>query len=116
MFQSYRGDLVVAFVLYPNFGLEAFRNLGNISYSVNAASTTISKNGALATISSIAVGDYIVVQGTVNGSSVTASSIIDQVNTTPSSNGNGNNGNGKAIGHMNFFGSIGNFFKNLFGF
>ena len=102
----------------------------NTSYSINAASTTVSKNGVASTISSIAAGDYVVVQGPVNGSSITASLIIDQVKATPSGNGKGNNGNGLgnggsngnkngnglALGHTGFLGSIGNFFKNLFGF
>jgi len=73
----------------------------NVTYSINAASATVNKKGVVSTVSSIAVGDYVVVQGTVNGTSVTASSVIDQ--PAPSAK-------------SGFFGGIGNFFKHLFGF
>jgi preprotein translocase subunit YajC len=85
----------------------------NTSYTIDASSAAIVKNNASSTVSSIAVGDYVVVQGAVNGTSVTASSVIDQ----PASSAPGNSGN--APGHlkgMGFLGSIGSFFKHLFGF
>jgi hypothetical protein len=71
------------------------------------------KGNVSATISSIAVGDKVLVQGSVSGTSITASSVIDQAK--PNGNG-GENGEGNGNAHPGFFGSIGGFFKHLFGF
>lgn len=89
-------------------------------YTVNTASTTVQKAGigsTVATLSSIALGDNVLVQGTVNGTSVTASSIIDQgtVGSVPSVFGE-NGGTAKPVGHQGFMGAIGGFFSHLFGF
>ena len=68
------------------------------------------------TISNVVVGDNIVVQGAVNGNSVTASSVIDQ---KAKANGNPNNlGNNPKpqSGFGGIMAGIGNFFKKLFGF
>jgi len=54
-----------------------------------------------------------VVQGTVNGTSITASSVIDQ-GSAPASAASGENNAPKP--RMGFLGSIGNFFSHLFGF
>ncbi len=77
-------------------------NKSNVTYSVDATNASIVKMGTSTTISNVAVGDTLVIQGTVNGNSVTASSIIDQANAPKP--------------HMGFFGSIGAFFGHLFGF
>lgn len=47
------------------------------TYTVDASNATVTKNGAASSISSIVVGDTIVVQGTTSGDSVTATSIMD---------------------------------------
>ena len=39
---------------------------------------TVVKDNATSSISAIASGDNVIVQGTVNGTAVTASSVIDQ--------------------------------------
>jgi hypothetical protein len=91
-------------------------NASNVTYTIDASNATIVKSGITSTIANIAVGDNIIAQGTVNGTSVTATSIIDQ--------GNGNRGNAPTGtppiaphgGLPNFFGAIGNFFKHIFGF
>lgn len=90
-------------------------NKSNVTYSVDATNATIIKTGATSTISSILTGDNVIVQGSVNGNSVTASSVIDQGTAqTPSNSGNGN---GPAPhGVMGVFGAIGGFFQHLFGF
>lgn len=87
----------------------------NITYTVDAASTTIVKNGISTAFANIATGDSVVVQGGVNGTLVTASSIIDQAPKI--------SGNSTSTAHVSegfhiggFFGGIGNFFKHLFGF
>jgi len=89
-------------------------NKSNVTYSVDASNAAVVKNNATSTLASILSGDNVIVQGTVNGTSVTASTVIDQgVAKTPSSSG----GNGPAPrGVMGVFGAIGGFFQHLFGF
>jgi hypothetical protein len=87
-------------------------NASNATYTIDATNAKIVKNGATSTVSALAIGDGIIAQGTVNGTSVTAVSIIDQgihVNSATSTATPPWHGFG-------FFGSIGNFFKHLFGF
>lgn len=82
-------------------------NKGNITYTIDASSATVTKGNSSSSVSNIAVGDSVLVQGTINGTSVTATTITDQApakatNSKPSIGG--------------FFGGIGNFFSKLFGF
>ncbi|HVZ75825.1 MAG TPA: DUF5666 domain-containing protein [Candidatus Paceibacterota bacterium] len=87
-------------------------NKSNVTYTIDASSATITKKGASsATISNVAVGDNLLVQGTVNGNAVAASSVIDQ-GGAPSSSGAAAHGN--PIG--GFMGLIGGFVHSLFGF
>ncbi len=83
-------------------------NASNVTYTVDATSAKIVKAGVTgATLSNITVGDKVVVQGTVNGTAVTAASVLDQ-GTTPAA--------GQPAPRRGFMGSIGGFFSNLFGF
>jgi hypothetical protein len=93
-------------------------NTSNVTYTINAASATVVVKGASSTFSNVAVGDNVIVQGTVNGNSVTASSIIDQgVKSANTSSTNGqSHGGGIGAGLGGFFGAIGGFFQHLFGF
>ena len=88
----------------------------NIVYTIDASTAKIVKNGTTTAIANIATGDAVVVQGTVNGTSVTASSIIDQgAAMTPASSTMGmTTGTKASVG--GFFGKIGSFFQHLFGF
>jgi hypothetical protein len=82
------------------------------TYTVDASSAVVSKNHATSSVSSITVGDSVIVQGSVNGSAVSASSILDQ-NANAAAGANGS----VKIGMMGgFFGAIGGFFHSLFGF
>ena len=102
-------------------------NASNVTYTIDAASSTVVVKGVSSTLASVAVGDTILVQGVVNGNSVTASSIIDQgikganASSTAASSSKLHGGFGgfsASIGaHLGgFFGSIGGFFQHLFGF
>jgi len=87
-------------------------NASNVTYAVDAISATISKSGVTdATVASIAVGDSVVVQGTVNGTSVIAASVLDTGTppATPTSST-------APATHQGFFGAISGFFSHLFGF
>jgi len=89
-------------------------NKSNVTYTVDVSSTTVSKAGVTgATTSSIAVGDSLIVQGTINGTSVTASSVIDQ-GTLPTSSDESKTAKPEARG--GFMGAIGGFFSHMFGF
>jgi len=88
-------------------------NTSNVVYTVDATNANIVKSGTTSTVADMATGDNVVVQGAVNGMSVTASSIIDQEN---GSRGSATPGTPSAVPHANFLGAIGSFFKHLFGF
>jgi hypothetical protein len=79
----------------------------NVSYTVDASNAKIVQGSSTISLSDITVGQRVVIQGTVNGAAVNASTIIDQA--VPGLNGQGH-GNRFA-----FFDGIGNFFKHLFG-
>jgi len=81
-----------------------------VTYSVDASSAVIKKGNATSTVSAITVGDNVVVQGTVNGTSVVASSVMD---SGAPKTGTGSTG-GKGMG--GFLGAIGGFFQHIFGF
>jgi hypothetical protein len=83
-------------------------NKSNVQYTIDASNATIAKGGSTATLSNVAVGDNVVVQGTVNGTSVTATSVLDQGASTSTT--------GSAPAHTSFLGGIGQFFMHLFGF
>ncbi|MEI6478756.1 MAG: DUF5666 domain-containing protein [bacterium] len=84
-------------------------NKSNIAYTVDATNSKVMKGNATSSVASLVVGDSILVQGSVNGNSITSSTIIDQTNTTSNSTNN-------KQGSTGFFGGIGQFFMHLFGF
>lgn len=86
-------------------------NKGNNTYEIDASGATIKKDGVEnATVSNIAAGDQIVAQGAVNGTSMTASSVIDQGGKDSSA------GSSTEQSKAGFFGRIFSFLKSLFGF
>ncbi|MCX6716839.1 MAG: DUF5666 domain-containing protein [Candidatus Taylorbacteria bacterium] len=82
----------------------------NVVYIVDVTNAKIVEGQNTIALSNVAVGDSVIVQGTVNGTSVVASSIIDGAKPVQNSTNNA------PENHPGFFGSIGNFFKNIFGF
>ncbi len=88
-------------------------NRSSVIYTVDASNAKVVKENAASSIGSVAVGDSILVQGVVNGRTVTANTVIDQgAPKTPSTNVS--TGNEGFVGKI--FGGIGGFFKKLFGF
>lgn len=85
-------------------------NTSNVTYTIDATNATVTKGNTTSSLSNIAVGDNLVVQGTVNGNAVTASSIIDGGAPKTSTSG----GTSHAMG--GFMGAVGGFFHKLFGF
>ncbi len=90
-------------------------NKSNVVYAVDASNAKVEKAGTSTSVSAISVGDNVIIQGTVNGTSVTASSVIDQGNGQPktATSASESGAPGKPVG---FFGAIGNFFARLFEF
>lgn len=92
---------------------------GGITYTVDASNAVIGKDNATSSVSSIAVGDNVTVQGAVNGTSVTASTVIDSgMPHAPGAMGGNSGGNMFAkvpvVGSL--LGRVGGFFQHLFGF
>jgi Domain of unknown function (DUF5666) len=91
-------------------------NTSNVTYTIDASAATIVKNGTSTAITNLSTGDNVIVQGTVNGTSVTASSVIDQgVKAGASGSATSTSSHGGGFG-AGFFGAIGGFFAHLFGF
>ncbi len=82
-----------------------FTNKSNVSYTADVTNAKIIKNGTVATASTIAVGDTVLAQGTINGSSVVAVTFVD---SAKASHDEDNSSHG-------FFNAIGSFFARLFG-
>jgi hypothetical protein len=80
-----------------------------VSYTVNATNATVIKGNATTTISSIAIGDMIAVQGTVTGINVAATTIFDDVTGRIGDNGNlgknGQNDQGRATSTLPVIGN-----------
>lgn len=82
----------------------------NIVYTVDATNAKIMKGKDTIALSNVVVGEGVLVQGTVNGTSIVASTIIEQPQHPVVTN---NSANGQSHG---FFGNISGFFMHLFGF
>ena len=87
---------------------------GGNTYTVNAATAKVLKGNATSTLASVSVGDKVVVQGTVSGNAVTATTIVDQ-GTLPAGAPTDTNGAPEAR-RGGFMGAVQGFFHNLFGF
>lgn len=88
-------------------------NKSGATYTIDAASAKVEEAGSEATLANVVVGDMIIVQGTVNGTSITASSIIDQKIRIPEQAEAKMEGPAVKKGIL---GNIGGFFTRLFGF
>ena len=85
----------------------------NITYTVDVTSAKILKGQNTIAISNVAVGDKVLIQGTINGTSVTATTVVDQSGQPGNMNGTTTPPRPAPRG---FFGGIGQFFMHLIGF
>jgi hypothetical protein len=69
------GDGIVSSISGTTIVIGEESNEGGASYTVDASKATVTNNGAAATLADIKVGDKVFVQGSVNGTSVTATSV-----------------------------------------
>lgn len=88
-------------------------NKSNVTYTVDVTSAKIMVKNAVATVSSIAIGDTVIVQGTVQGNAITASTLIDEGTSKVIATSGQPSGTTKAQG---FLGGLGGFFSHMFGF
>lgn len=115
------GQPVVAGSVTSNNGTDTIQitNKSNVSYTITTSSSTkfVVTGVTNPTISDIKDGDNLVVQGTVNGTSITASSVIDQkAKTNNNTSNSGNNQKPKSDFMGGVMSGITIFFKHLFGF
>ena len=88
-------------------------NKSNVTYTINASNAVIQNGNETSTVSGIVTGDNIIVQGAVNGTSITASSIIIQGGVA---NADSTSANHPSKPHPGFLGGIFGFFQRIFGF
>jgi hypothetical protein len=115
--QSLTGNgqpLVGGTVASVNGATMTITNKSNLTYTVDTAHTTVTKTGVpSATASSISVGDNVLVQGAVNGTTVTATSVIDH-GATPVPPTTNTPAQPTPQVHNGFFGSVKGFFSRFF--
>jgi len=94
-------------------------NSSNVTYTIDASSSKVLQipNTTVA-LSSVVIGDKVLVQGVVNGTSIVAYTIIDQkIPVNQSNPGDQLNARNKPITQSKgVFAKIGSFFSHLFGF
>ena len=69
------GDGTVSSISGTTIVISEESNEGGASYTVDASKATVTNNGAAATLTDVKVGAKVFVQGAVNGTSVSATSI-----------------------------------------
>jgi hypothetical protein len=89
-------------------------NKSNVTYTINATTSNVLVKNATSTVSALTVGDQLLVQGVVNGSSITASTIIDSGKVATTTEATGNNDNEK--GGRGILQGLRGFFSRMFGF
>lgn len=87
------------------------KNNSDVTYTVDLSNAKLTKDGTAVDISSLATDNAVIVQGAVNNTTVTASSLI--VDSHSNTNSQDSTVNGQKVG---FFKKVGNFFSKLFGF
>ena len=101
------GDpIIVGKVSTINGSIVTILNKNNVSYTIDVTNAKILQGQNTILVSNIAVGDTLIAQGAVTGTNIVASTVIDQSKTVPTTTEQ----------PKGFFGNIGSFFKNLFGF
>lgn len=92
-------------------------NKSAVSYTIDATNAKFTKVGVTTpTVANIVIGDTLLVQGAVNGTAVTATSIIDQGVVPAAPSAATNTTQKVTTEHRGFFGGIGHFFSGIFGF
>lgn len=85
--------------------------LSNLTYTVDASNAKVLEGQKTVTLSDVSTGDTVLVQGTISGTSIVATTLVDQ--SKVSNNTKNNPQNNKPRGML---GGVGQFFMQLFGF
>lgn len=92
-------------------------NKSNTTYAIDATNAKVQSQGTISMVSNIAINDNVIVQGTINGTNVSASLIIDQKTNTNNNQINNQNSNSENQNKpAPKRGGILNWLKSLFGF
>lgn len=97
-------------------------NKSNVAYTIDVTKAKVTIKNVAGTASSLTIGDQIFAQGTINGTSVVAATVIDNgayaaQNIPPTGTVQTNTpGQGMMGGRDGFFGGITHFFSRMFGF
>ena len=92
-------------------------NRENVTYTVDATNANIQERGiGTTTVSSLKTGDSLIVQGVVNGTSVTASTVVDNGVLPAPGNASSTEGRGPAGFVGGLVSKIGGFFSHIFKF
>ncbi|MEI7777700.1 MAG: hypothetical protein WCI52_03765 [bacterium] len=119
MMQGNGQPVVIGDITSVNGNSIVISNKSNVSYTVDVSSASILKQGVTGTttVSNLVVGDGVIVQGVINGNSVSASSVIDRgVSPTTDLNASTTTKQAKPGIVSGIFSSVGSFFSRLFGF
>lgn len=84
-------------------------NKSNVSYTIDASAAKLRRGDVVVAVTSISVGDSVIVQGTVSGNSVSASTIFDQKSSAAGSPHAGERG-GQPASRKGVLGAISGFF------
>ena len=87
-------------------------NKSNVAYTLDITSAKVTKLGQASTAASVVVGDAVTAQGSINGTTVTAATLMDH-GVPPTATQTTTDTQAKPKG---FFGKVGGFFGHLFGF
>lgn len=107
--------VVAGKVSFVNGGTFTLVTAASTTYSVDATNAVFKQGMSTTTIASLSVGDYVVVQGTVNGSSVVATSIMEPARMMESRDEEQQQQQQQPR-ERGFFSGIGGFFRGIFGF
>lgn len=118
--------VIMGAVAAVNGSTITIKNNGATEYSVDASAAKITKDGPASTVAAIAVGDTVIVQGAVNGTTVTAASVNDQtvvkhegVSSKTADGQAGNHGRANGLNKTaapGFFGRVWGALAHFFGF
>lgn len=87
-----------------------------VTYTVDASKATFYEDGAESKIEELAIGEKIMVEGTVDGTKVTATKVHEgNMGQGNRANFDQNDNANKAKSNNGFWGRIGNFFGRMFG-
>ncbi len=115
MFKGDGQPVVEGSVTSINGSILSVLNRNNLVYSVDASNAKVFKGNATSSLSNVVIGDRIIVQGSVNGQSISATLIFDRGIVATNTQDKINNEN-KPTEKKGIFKTMGGFFSKMFGY